>query len=210
MSETVGSAHQGTSCWAAEQTCRQSAHHLRQAILRVTPRNLPKNKGYELPPKGIPASLLLDSGHWFRSKAILHSVSLCVVPRLQTIANNCVVMCLSTLLKIHEHPICNLESGQNFWHNRKIRAVNYALCTLHHEYKKVCLLFNLHELCLKFRHVINMTEESFVLLYINIILSHYFIFNCLFIFSHAFIFISSWYFIWGLSFQNSISCIFII
>ena len=63
MSETVSSAHQGTSCWAAEQTCRQSAHHLRQAILRVTPRNLPKNKGYELPPKGIPASLLLDSGH---------------------------------------------------------------------------------------------------------------------------------------------------
>ena len=199
----MSSPHQGSSCWAAQQTCRQSVHHLRQAILRVTPRNLLKNKGYKLPPKGIPTSLLLDSGHWFRLKAILHNVSLCVAAQIADLCQQLLWWCVSTLLKIHENPICNLESQQNFWHNRKIRAVNYALCTLHHKYKKVCLLFNLHELFLFVMCI------SFVLLYINLILSHYFIFNCLFIFSHAFIFISSWYFNLGLSFQHSISCIYI-
>ena len=88
-SETVSSPHQGSSCWAAHQTCRQSVHHLRQAILRVTPRNLPKNKGYKLPPKGIPTSLcwtVATDSDWKQFYTMWVYVQ---QPRLQTIANNC-------------------------------------------------------------------------------------------------------------------------
>lgn len=50
-SQTMSSAHGGSGCWTTQQTCRKSGHSMGQAILHGMPRNLPKVRGFQLPPK---------------------------------------------------------------------------------------------------------------------------------------------------------------